>query len=738
MRTATLLLLLACPVFAQGMGPPGKVDTWASKKNQQRLRMSWDSLPDHTPIKLPDGSTEPRKAPWPFLLYIVEQDSKLSKKVKTNIFDDARFRIAVKACKAIRVRPEKAIDLPYLRSVPGIKDPTIVVLKRDFRVVGALRSQKDFTGNKCLSLMAKASDDAYQTKLSRFVTGYFKIMKIAEQHWREELAIEALVSRFAEKDKARQKKAYEEAEEREEALARAEDDLIDKENDLKGSLLLKQEKEEVLPTTVGTGKKKRKLTPEELEAIQTYREFARSDNPIVRAAAVEDLGAIDSAVMVDAVLKAANDLDKLVTMAAGAALARMKSLESLEAMYAGLKSGKERVKLAALKGFADGKRNFPAATPDLVAMVRGGSDEVRLLAARALGAQKDPAATQPLIQALNDSVPAIRVVAATVLGERRDTAAAPALIAKLTVKDWSMKKAAAEALGRIRAKASIGPLLERFEKEKGLMREVLYKALVDVTGQDFRYRPDMWRRWWDRWGESFVLPTDAEIAEAKRKAADALKGYAQPDKRKYHKIETLSRKIVFVLDVSSSMGNKIVVPPSATEEALKEFPSRVKMEIAKRELIDVLATLDRHVYFNVITFAGRIKPWRDSLVGGGQKNSAIKFVDKLKPVQSSGKRSSGEEQKTNTYGALMEAFGLADAAVPNWRARTKVDTIFLVTDGVPTTGKIVEVPKLIRAITEMNRTRGVIIHVITFDKISGRRLRKLAEQNGGQLVIRGF
>jgi HEAT repeat protein len=720
------------------MGPPGKVDTWKSKKNQRRLRMSWDSLPDHTPIKLPDGSTEPRKAPWPFLLYVVEQDSKLSKKVQTNIFADARFRIAVKACKAVRVRPEKAIDLPFLRGVAGIKDPTIIVLNRDFRAVGVLRTQKDFTGNKCLSLMAKVSDDAYQIKLSKFVMSYFKIMKEAEKHWREELAIEALVTRFAEKDKARQQQAYKEAEEREQALARAEDDLVDRENELKGSLLLKQEKEEALPTTVGTGKKKRKLTPEELEAIQTYREFARSDNPIVRAAAVEDLGAIDSAVMVDAVLRAANDLDKLVTMAAGAALARMKSLESLEAMHVGLKSGKERVKLAALKGFADGKRNFPAATPDLVAMVRSGSDEVRLLAARALGAQKDPAATEPLIDALNDSVPAIRVVAATVLGERRDKQAAPALIAKLTVKDWSLKKAAAEALGRIRAKASIGQLLERFEKEKGLMREVLYKALVEVTGQDFRYRPDMWRRWWDRWGESFVVPTDAEIAEAKRKAAEALKGYAQPDKRKYHKIETLSRKIVFVLDISSSMKNKIIVPPSAAEEAKKEFPSRVKMEIAKRELIDVLATLDRHVYFNVITFAGRIKPWRDSLVGGGQKNSAIKFVDKLKPVESSGKRSSGEEQKTNTYGALMEAFGLADAAVPNWRARTKVDTIFLVTDGVPTTGKIVEVPKLIRAITEMNRTRGVIIHVITFDKISGRRLRKLAEQNGGQLVIRGF
>ena len=67
-----------------------------------------------------------------------------------------------------------------------------------------------------------------------------------------------------------------------------------------------------------------------------------------------------------------------------------------------------------------------------------------------------------------------------------------------------------------------------------------------------------------------------------------------------------------------------------------------------------------------------------------------------------------------------------------------LDTIFLVTDGMPTIGEIVEVPKLIRAITETNKTRGVVIHVITFDKVSGRRLEPLAKQNGGQCVVRGF
>ena len=130
-----------------------------------------------------------------------------------------------------------------------------------------------------------------------------------------------------------------------------------------------------------------------------------------------------------------------------------------------------------------------------------------------------------------------------------------------------------------------------------------------------------------------------------------------------------------------------------------------------------------------------MKPWRDGLVSGSARTAAIKFVAKLKPQPSGG---SGDEQKTNTYGALLSAFGLADQKVPDWKARTKVDTIFLVTDGTPTTGVIVEVPKVIEAITQLNKTRGVVIHVVTFDKMAWQGLTPLAKRNNGQCVLRGF
>ena len=75
-RSLALLLLLAAVAAAQGMGPPKRVDSWMSKHNQKRLRFSWDLLPPYKPTKLPDGSEEPPKAPWPFLIYVIQNSSK--------------------------------------------------------------------------------------------------------------------------------------------------------------------------------------------------------------------------------------------------------------------------------------------------------------------------------------------------------------------------------------------------------------------------------------------------------------------------------------------------------------------------------------------------------------------------------------------------------------------------------------------------------------------------------------
>ncbi|MHC4960184.1 MAG: HEAT repeat domain-containing protein [Planctomycetota bacterium] len=736
MRRLVLLLLLAAPVAAQGIGRTANVHDLVSQHNKKRLRLAWDMLPPHAPVKQLDGSTKPARAPWPFALLVTGRESKAKERLFQNVWDDLRFVIALQAVRPIEIKPEQVIKLPYLASVRGVRDPTVIVVDRDFGVVGAIHRPKEFEFKFVMPLVLQAAKREYKTDLSRYIGRFRRLVQAEEKLWKQEREVEALQTKMVEaRDKGDLPKARKLDEQADRLARETEDarlDLEDREIELRATLRLKATKGEPLPETVGT----RPLTRAEKEALETFRAFARNRDPVVRAAAVEDLGTIDSAAMVAAILKAANDPDMRVIDAAGLALGRMDSPASLDAIRAALGASRTKVRIAALLGLAQRGKATPGSVEGIVALLRTGGAEERRAAIKALEQQAGAPATPALIAALDDRESGLRIMAAQALGNLRARDAAPALAARLTHADWALRRAVARALGRVRVKESIPILLARFAGEQGLLREVIHDALVAITGQDFGYDVGNWQRWWDKHDATFRVPTRKELQAARVKAENALKGYARPDKRRYHTIETLSRRIVFVIDVSSSMRNKIT-SGAGTE-------SRVKMDIAKRELTRVLAGLDEHAYFNIIAFAGKVKPWQQALVRGTRRNEAIKYVASLEPVapQSASGRSGklaadSTRQKTNTYGALVAALGLADEAVPAWRTgRSPADTIFLVTDGLPTTGKIVDAKKLVAVILDVNRTRGAVIHVILFDKDAERKLRPLADGTGGQCVVR--
>jgi HEAT repeat protein len=736
----------APPAAAQGMPPPIRIESLTSPHNRNRVLIKWEPLPEHKEKKLPDGSTEAPRAPFPFLLFVKDVDSREAQKVASVVFGDARITLASNVVKFVQITPDKAIELPYLKSVSGIKDPSLVVLDRDFKVVGIVNEWKNFDEKGVLPVLVKAADAAYPMKLAAWLAAMAEILEQAEKTWKQEERVAELQRKAGGADPARQKALDEECDRIEKEAEETNAALAEKEAELKALMVAKEPEAEALPTTFGSGRSKRKLTPQELEAIASFREFARNENPIVRAAAVEDLGAIDSGAMVEFILAACNDVDPRVVEAAGRALGRMKSDEALGGMLAGLDHGNSKARAAATFGFAHVKRSYPAAVPKILAVLRTGDDDLRRAAIQALANMKDPATTDALLEALGDRVPALRVIAAEALGELKAGMAAPALLEQVeTAGDWSLQKAAVEALAKIRSRDSIEPLIARLEAEEGVIVEALYKALVAITGQDFSDDAKFWRRWWDRAKADFKLPTDEEIAKARERIAAAKAKYSRPGKSTYHTIETLSKRIIFVVDVSSSMGDKITIPDSARKEEVEAFGTRVKMEIAKNELIAMLGSIGDDVQFNIITFSNSARPWQDGLVGASMRTTAIKFVSKLQPVQApsgsgraAGPVTGGEEQKTNTYGALLAAFGFADEGAPDWKKRSKADTIFFVTDGLPTTGQIVDVPKMIDAVTEMNRTRGLVIHLVMFDPIAAERLSGLARRNGGQCVVRGF
>jgi len=734
---AARAVAILCVSLAQSMPSATSISSFRSPKVLERLELDWDVPPDPAPVELPDGSTAPATAPWPFVLVVSSEDGRSAGKIEANVFGDARVALATRAVKLVKVRPADAVSLPYLSKVPRILDPTLIAVSRDFEVAGVLRQRSEFTADKLLSLMSKAAGGAYETPLAAYVARRLAILSELEKLWSEELAIEDKTRRIGDRAGARES-AYSEIEERERALAEKEREILSREEEATNLLSARPFDSEALPERVGTGRSARDLTPGEKEAISVWRRFSRDRNPLVRAAAIEDLGAVDSEAIVAEVLRGANDSDPRVVRAAGRALARMASPAALAAIAEALPAANGRAARAILYAMALARRDAGDGLPHVLARLAGGDDELRRAAIEALAVQASPAAVPPLVAALSDRVDAIRVLAAGALGELRAKEAVPALVRTLSDPDWSLEKAAAEALAKIRAKESIEPLVARFETAEGLLLEVIHAALVAIVGKDFGFEPSNWREFWTRSGATFRVPTDEEIAEARRRAERGLEGYAKPGKHKYHKIETLSRKMIFVIDVSASMADKIVIPPDAPPSAAEEFPDRVKMEIARKELIDLLASLEDYVQFDIITFAGRVDAWKGSLVSAANRNAAIKYVSELQPMRPSTRGPGSDEQKTNTYGALVAAFGLADERVTDWKRRSKVDTIFFVTDGDPTTGDIVDPRKIVEAITELNASRGIVIHLVCFDKMAGERLRGLAEKNGGKYVLRGF
>ncbi|MFT4515858.1 MAG: Mg-chelatase subunit ChlD, partial [Planctomycetota bacterium] len=61
----------------------------------------------------------------------------------------------------------------------------------------------------------------------------------------------------------------------------------------------------------------------------------------------------------------------------------------------------------------------------------------------------------------------------------------------------------------------------------------------------------------------------------------------------------------------------------------------------------------------------------------------------------------------------------------------EVDTIYLLTDGVPTQGEVVDAEEILEAVMRENRTRQVIIHCISVG-MKSTLLMDLAALTGGQ------
>jgi len=311
----------------------------------------------------------------------------------------------------------------------------------------------------------------------------------------------------------------------------------------------------------------------------------------------------------------------------------------------------------------------------------------------------------------------------------------------------------------------VSALIDALQVEDGRLAMEMDSALEALTGKTYYGDASLWARWWIANKEKFLRElaegkTPAALAGEEAKKAEAHKGAATTS---FYGIQTASKRIIFVLDHSGSMqeqtdpkaGGAPSPPPQATgqgegekekgrEDSGDRFKPKdnTKVEIAKSELKKAIAGLPEDASFTILFYNHEIEVYSATMITAGKpaKEKAYSYID--------GKVPAGN---TNIHDALKAAFDIVmpDRGVPGGagggpsltgegaaRKSNKggADTIFFLTDGKPTTGKILDPAGILAAVATWNETRRIQIHCVGIGDHDKDFLRKLAEGNGGTYV----
>ena len=271
--------------------------------------------------------------------------------------------------------------------------------------------------------------------------------------------------------------------------------------------------------------------------------------------------------------------------------------------------------------------------------------------------------------------------------------------------------------------------LKRYNRAGGVVVADLRQALNTLTGEQFA-NPDDWRKWWATRKATFTRK-DVQKAQVTSKGRTMLYG-----QNTFFGHELVSKKILFILDMSGSMHKRDAPPAMSPGDAERGTATRKKSSPRKRgkagepeypkererlyrvqqELIKTIKALTPDTRFTVMAFNHKIKMLTDmpTNASAAHKKAAVQFA-----------RSFKAEGETWTDKAFVRAFEMGKA----------IDTIYFLSDGAPRRkNKLLPIEPILDVVKKTNRFGKVKIYTIGFVQV-GRTmekfLRRLAGQNYG-------
>lgn len=381
---------------------------------------------------------------------------------------------------------------------------------------------------------------------------------------------------------------------------------------------------------------------------------------------------------------------------------------------------------------------------------------VKFEAARALQCIGGQDGAELLGRFLADADPFVRMAAADAVGALNIRAFPAPLIALLKDGEWQVQTAAVTAVAATRPQDAIQPLIDLM-RENGRLRAECADALFHVTGFDFGIETERWQQQYDALKAiaGWRIPTDEELkkrAESRQKY-DALYGKVTEKPAAFVGIPTTSTNVLFIIDVSGSMDDLVV-----ETEKFQGYRDRKRLTIVQTELANAIDSLSDNTNFDIVAFATDLQPWKKRLVPANivNKDAAKSFVKRLKPIggtESQEAAAAGlsgsanlEAGKTNTLKALLYPFGV-DPDHPPPKAtvtgfdknsiKRPLDTVYFLSDGRPSVGKIIEPLEILKEVRHYNETYRIVIHAVAIGEFQKEFLKQLAEENGGVFVDLG-
>jgi len=295
-----------------------------------------------------------------------------------------------------------------------------------------------------------------------------------------------------------------------------------------------------------------------------------------------------------------------------------------------------------------------------------------------------------------------------------------------------VRRAAVRALRALDEPRSVPPLIESLESATGLLAAEIERVLHHFTGESFSRDGAAWKRWWQEKGAAWLKFEDGRRHTSKGTGGDF----------DFYGIASPSNRIVFLLDRSGSMEHPAQTQgkaPVTGGDKKKHAAGQTKLQVAKAELRRAINRLGVDAKFNVLFYNHKVDAWKapPNLVDASRENktAARTWFMAQKPVGS-----------TELFAGLMRALKYSSTLDREPEdADAGADTVFLLSDGAPTTGvppRLMteeETEAAVLAFLAANKLARLVVHTIGVGPQHNKELMKrLAAQTGGTYVAVGM